>query len=97
MNTLPANAVLRRRPDSIASEIDGEVVVMSVATGRTYGLDKRGSRIWGLLENPTTVDALVQSLLQHYDTTAEKCRADVVAFLETLAANQLVSHESPTS
>jgi hypothetical protein len=95
MSTLPVNAILRRRPDSIASEIDGEVVVMSIATGRTFGLDQRGSRIWALLEQPTTVDALVQALLRHYDTTADKCRADVVTFLETLAEKQLVSHEAP--
>lgn len=97
MSSLPANALLRRRPDSIATEIDGEVVVMSIATGRTFGLDKRGSRIWALLEQPSTVDAIVAALLQHYDTTAEKCRADVLAFMQELLAQQLVARDEPSS
>jgi hypothetical protein len=97
MSSPPANALIHRRADSIATEIDGEVVVMSVATGRTFGLDKRGSRIWALLEQPVTVDAVVQSLLSHYDTTAEKCRGDVLAFVEELIANQLVTVDETAS
>lgn len=93
MSILPANVLLRRRPDLIATEIDSEIVVMSIATGRTFGLDKRGSRIWALLEQPATVDALVQALLRHYDTTAEKCRADVLTFVETLVENQLLTRD----
>jgi hypothetical protein len=93
MSFAPATTRLHRRADSIATEIDGEVVVMSMATGRTFGLDKRGSRIWALLERPVTMDELVQALLQQYDTTAEKCRADVVAFVEHLLAQELVSRE----
>lgn len=70
---------------------------MSLATGRTYGLDKRGSRIWALLEQPSTVDALVQALLQQYDTTAEQCRADVVAFAEKLLALELITRDESAS
>jgi hypothetical protein len=97
MSTPPANALLRRRADSIATEIDGEVVVMSIATGRTFGLDRRGSRIWMLLENPSTIDALVQALLQLYDTTAERCRGDVLKFVDELIANQLVTRDEVAS
>lgn len=95
MSSLPTNGRLQRRSDSIATEIDGEVVVMSIATGRTFGLDKRGSRIWALLEQPATVDALVGALLPHYDTTAERCRADVETFIEQLITHQLVTREEP--
>lgn len=93
MSSLPTIGRIQRRSDSIATEIDGEVVVMSIATGRTFGLDQRGSRIWALLEQPATVDALVGTLLQQYDTTAEQCRADVQAFIAQLITNQLVTCE----
>lgn len=97
MSPVSASTRYSRRADSIATEIDGEAVVMSLATGRTYGLDKRGSRIWALLEQPSTVDALVQALLQQYDTTAEQCRADVVAFAEKLLALELITRDESAS
>lgn len=97
MSPVSTNTRLRRRDDSIATEIDGEAVVMSLATGRTYGLDKRGSRIWALLEQPATVDALVQKLLEQYDTTAESCRVDVIAFAEKLLALGLVTCDETSS
>lgn len=97
MSPVSAHTRLRRRDDSIATEIDGEAVVMSLATGRTYGLDKRGSRIWALLEQPATVESLVEKLLQQYDTTVEQCRADVVAFAEKLLALELVTRDEAVS
>ncbi len=88
-------AVLSRHPETIATEIDGEVVLMSLVTGRTFGLDKRGSRIWALIEQPRTVANVVAELLKVYDTTVEKCEADVGIFFGKLAEAQLASVAEP--
>ncbi len=89
------HAVISRNPETIATEIDGEVVLMSLVTGRTFGLDKRGSRIWALVEQPRTVAAVVTELLKVYDTTAEKCEADVAAFFGKLIEAQLATVAEP--
>ena len=89
----PPSVLVRRRSDSIATEIDGEVVVMSIATGRTFGLDRRASRIWTLLEQPRTIDGIVEGLLKYYETSVEKCRADVIEFVGELVTNQLATTE----
>lgn len=68
---------------------------MSLVTGRTFGLDKRGGRIWSLLEQPRTLESLVSELLKKYDTTAEKCREDVADFVGKLAETQLVQVAEP--
>ena len=88
-------AIISRHPETIATEIDGEVMLMSLITGRTFGLDKRASRIWALLERPHLVDELVEALLKQYETTAEKCREDVLAFIERMAENQLATVSEP--
>ncbi len=85
------NALLSRNPETIATEIDGEVVLMSLVTGRTFGLDKRASRIWSLLEQPRTIEAIVTELLKVYDTTPEKCLAGVITFASNLSEAQLAS------
>lgn len=68
---------------------------MSLVTGRTFGLDKRGGRIWSLLEQPRTLESLVSELLKKYDTTAEKCQEDVADFVGKLAETQLVQVVEP--
>lgn len=88
-------ALLSRHADTIATEIDGEVVLMSLATGRTFGLDKRASRIWALMETPRSVEAIVTELLKSYATTAEKCQEDVQAFAQKLADAHLASVAEP--
>lgn len=85
------NAVISRNSEAIATEIDGEVVLMSLVTGRTFGLDKRGSRIWGLIEQPRAVSGVVAELLKVYDTSPEKCEADLKIFFGKLAEAQLIA------
>lgn len=90
-----ATAVISRNPETIATEIDGEVMLMSLITGRTFGLDKRGSRIWELIEQPLTVSELVGKLLARYETTSERCQADVLDFVGKMESNQLATISEP--
>lgn len=62
---------------------------MSLVSGRTFGLDKRGSRIWALLEQPQSVSALVASLVAQYEITPGQCQADLIGFLDTMVAADL--------
>lgn len=85
------NTVLSRNPETIATEIDGEVVLMSLVTGRTFGLDKRGSAIWALIEQPRSIAAVVGELVKAYQVTPEKCQADVMTFAGQLVEAQLAA------
>lgn len=87
------HTVISKNPEAIATEIDGEVVLMSLITGRTFGLDKRGSRIWGLLEQPRALSSVVVELLKIYDAAPEKFEADLKVFFEKLAEAQLVTFD----
>lgn len=90
-------AVISRHPETIATDIDGDIVLMSLVTGRTFGLDKRGGRIWTLIEQPRSVEHVVAELLKVYDTTGEKCQEDVAGFLAKLAEAQLVAVQEPAA
>jgi coenzyme PQQ synthesis protein D (PqqD) len=81
--------IISRHAETVAVEIDGEVMLMSLQSGRTFGLDKRGTRIWELLEQPQTLAALVDALVKQYDTTPEQCQADVLEFLGRMVASDL--------
>lgn len=90
-------AIISRHPETIATEIDGEVVLMSLVTGRTFGLDKRGSRIWSLLEQPRSLEDAVAELLKVYNVPPETCLNDVTSFVSKLTEAQLATVAEPAA
>lgn len=76
--------------NQLASTVNGEVVMMSVDQGRYFGLDKIGSRIWNLIAEPCTAGALCDRLTREFPVDRATCEADVLGFLDDLAARRLI-------
>lgn len=87
---LKQGAQIRRNPDLLAVEMDGDLVMMSVERGEYFGVSGIGPRIWELLEQPRTFDGLIESLCAEYDVAEDTCRADATGFLDQLAANAMI-------
>jgi hypothetical protein len=85
----PASKICRSE-NSLAAEIDDELVLMSVEQGNYYGLDAIGADIWRRLEEPMQVSAMCEALCQEYEADADTIRRDVMALLERLIAEGLV-------
>lgn len=83
-------SVVAQSREPIATQIDGEVVMVSVEQGNYYGLDVIGSRIWELLEQPCSVATLCDRLQQEFTVDRLTCEQDVLEFLAKLAAEKLI-------
>ena len=81
---LTGASVIARSSELVSSDIDGEVVMMSIENGKYYGLDQVGSRIWEVLENPLPVSDLIDQLLVEFEVERETCEKDVMYFLQKL-------------
>lgn len=77
--------------DQIAAAVDREVVILSVERGCYYGLDEIGSEIWEKLASPSRIDAICATLADKYDADRPTIERDVLALLEQLAAEGLIS------
>ena len=75
----------------IASEIDGQIVMMSMENDAYFGMENVASRIWKLIENPVSVNELCQKLIEEYDVSELQCQADVIQFLQEMAEKKVVS------
>jgi len=75
---------------SVSSKIDDEEIILNINKGTYYGLDPIGARIWDLIQDPVTVDALVNRLLEEYDVGREQCLEDVLALLHDMCDEELV-------
>jgi len=89
------NSVVARNSTLIASEVDGELVMMSMMAGQYYGLDTIGTRIWQLLESECSVQELCGRLTGEFAVSADECAKDVLAFLHELQRHDIVIVREP--
>jgi len=74
----------------VSGNMDGEVVMLSIQRGEYFGLDKIGSRIWELIENPRSIEEIKAILLEEYEVDEETCLIDLIEFLEDLQNKGLI-------
>ena len=82
---------ISKQGDWISAKVGDEIVMMSAEEGKYIGLNDVGARIWELLDEPRTVEALEAALLVEFDVTPEVCRTEVDAFLQSLVGYHAVS------
>ncbi len=82
--------LVSRHPDLIGTDMDGDLVMMSIEKGTYYGLSGVGPTIWALLVTPTTGQAISAALCEEYAVTPAQCEADVLTFLQTMEKNNLL-------
>ncbi len=75
---------ISRNPSQVFSEIDGQVVMLNVKKEAYFTLNDVGSSIWKEIEHPRKMEDLIHILTEAYDVTAEKCRDEMIPFLNEL-------------
>jgi len=79
---------------SVCCDLTDEVVILDLSSGVYFGLQGVGAAMWHYLEQPRTVEDLVNHLLSDYDICRDECMAKTVGFLEELANHHLISINS---
>lgn len=89
-SVLSPESIICRNPQAIFSQIDSQFVLMNLDIGNYYTLDDIGSRIWELLEAPTTLSELCRLLVNEYQIDEPTCNVDISIFIKELINNHLV-------
>ena len=84
------DAVLRPSPDVVFRELDAESVVLDLSSGRYFGLNAVGTRVWQLIGEGQAVDRLIKTVAAEYDADETTIARDVLALLEDLKTRGLV-------
>lgn len=84
------SSTVQRNNEVFANEIDGEVVMMNIQTGKYYGLDDVGTRIWEMMKEEIQVQQIIRQLLKEYNVSEQECAQDVMQLLSDLEQNQLI-------
>lgn len=89
------DSVVWRNNALLTSEVDHELVMLSVDNGAYYGTNRAGRHVWHLLGQPTTARQLCSALTQQFNVEANTCAADVLPFLQEMANQHLIFVQAP--
>jgi len=90
MSDLTLDASVVATPDQVSSELADEAIILDLESGTYFGLDATGARIWQLIQEETTVEAVRDQLLQEYEVSAERCERDLLDLLQELREHGLI-------
>ncbi|WP_281884314.1 lasso peptide biosynthesis PqqD family chaperone [Paenibacillus sp. YYML68] len=89
--TIELHSLIARNGEVLTSDLDGEIGMFHVETGKYYTLGRVSADIWQLLEQPLTLEQLVEKLMEQYEVDQATCAEQTIAFLLQLNKINLVS------
>ena len=81
----------RPREEEVASKvIDGEAIIINLANGVYYSMDKVGALVWDQLQAGYTLDGVITAVMGAYDVPREQAESNVRELVEELVQENLV-------
>ncbi|MFF2889440.1 lasso peptide biosynthesis PqqD family chaperone [Paenibacillus sp. NPDC057967] len=87
---LTLDSLVRQSEDHLASDVDGEKVLLHTSTYAYYNLGDIGGDIWSRLEGSATVRQVVEALMFDYAIERPECERRVLDFMEQLHREGLI-------
>ncbi len=83
--------VIAANEDQVAAKVmDGEAILINLATGAYYSTPGTGGFIWSLIEQKLTVGDIAHAVSQHFDVTRAAAELDVLRLTDHMRAEGLV-------
>ena len=87
---IDSNSVVSWGTETVATDVNDEVVLMSMERNRCYGLGITGSEIWRTLSKPIRVSDVIGQLTAQYEAPSGKIEEDVLRTLAELYEEGLI-------
>jgi hypothetical protein len=76
--------------DIVWRELEGEVVILNLATGFYYGLEGAGNDMWRLLVEHGSTEKVLEVMASDYDVDTDQLACDLHALVADLARKSIV-------
>jgi len=90
MTEVSLQTAVRASDDVVVRELDGEAVLLNLASGMYFGLDSVGTRVWQLIERHRSLSAIVAAMCEEFDAPAATIEHDVLRLVSELVEKGLV-------
>jgi len=81
---------LQASQDIVTSQLDDEMVMMSIENSEYYGLDEIGGKAWTLLAEPHTISEICDVITSEYAVSRAQCEQDMLEWLGEMVKENLV-------
>lgn len=81
---------VKAKSDVVSRILDGEAVVLDLASGTYFGLNDTGSDLWSLIVQGATIAELRARVLELYDVDADTAGRDLTELVDELVKRGLV-------
>lgn len=78
----------------LASEVDGEMVLMNTTNGRYLGMNSVTTDIWDLLSEDVNFGNIIERLMQEYDVDKTTCTNQTSGVLKMMHKIELIKIEN---
>lgn len=78
------------RPDVVFRRLDEEAVLLDLKSGKYFGLNEVGARIWQLVAESRTLGEILDTLHQEYATERHVLERDLLEVARELCARGLL-------
>lgn len=82
--------VVIQKKEMYLTDLDEDKVMMDLDSGNYYALNSVGAAIWEAIEEATTVESVIQKLMDEYEVEQEVCTMQVINYLQSLYETDLI-------
>ena len=80
--------------EQVSCDLAGETVILRLKNATYFGLDEVGSRIWNAIQQPRSVEQIVEVIMADYDVERARCVAEVRRLLSELCEHNLAEQQT---
>ena len=86
----------KHSPDVVFRDLDGEAVILDLASGTYFGLNEVGTLVWRMIEEGRNAAEVVEGIAAEYDADRETIARDVQRLFDELSARHLIVNSAGT-
>jgi PqqD family protein of HPr-rel-A system len=94
---IESTALITRKHEILFQEFDDELLAVNARAGYAYALNETAGRIWALLAEHRSIEAICAQLCREYVVEESVCLQEVSAVLQELSRAGLVSIDNEAS
>ncbi len=77
-------------PEVTFQELGDEPVLVHLSSGKIHHTNATGGRVWELLHEGLGTEEILERLAGEFESTSDKLRADVEAFIQRLSTERII-------
>ena len=74
----------------VSADLSGEAAILNLKSGKYFGLNAVGARVWELIQQPRRVSEMRAAILEEYDVPEGEWERDLEALLQQLLEKELI-------